>query len=140
MNEDTHDADSDSIDGESGTGDGLFAHQCENGHLTYPAHSRCPECKAPQTETVDLSNRRGNVLTWTTVSASPVGVREPNTIAIVEFVVDDRQVRLTGGTTDSVEVGQSVRPVYVDELRDPDVGIRDRRSQSWSGYRFEPIE
>lgn len=122
------------------TDDGLLAHECSNGHLTYPGHARCPDCGEEQTATVNLSNREGEVLTWTTVGASPTGVREPNTLAIVEFSVGDRSVRVIGGTTGDVSVGQTVRPVFVDELRDPDAGIRARESQSWSGYRFEPAE
>lgn len=120
--------------------DGLPAYECPNGHLTYPAHARCPECGEKQTDTVDLSDREGEVLTWTTVGASPTGVREPNTLAIVEFSVGDRTVRVIGGTTGDVSVGQTVRPAFVEQLRDPDAGIRVRESQSWSGYRFEPVE
>ena len=118
---------------------GLLAHECENGHLTYPAHTRCPDCGGEQTGTVDLSERDAEVLTWTTVGASPTGVREPNTLAIVEFTVDDRTVRAIGQTTGDVEVGDAVTPVYVEQLRDPDASIRARDSQSWGGYRFAPI-
>jgi len=122
------------------SGDGLLASECPNGHLTYPDHARCPECGEQQTGTVDLSDREAEVLTWTTVGASPTGVREPNTLAIVEFAVGDRTVRMIGSTTDDVSVGRTVRPVFVERLRDPDAGIRARESQSWSGYRFEPVE
>lgn len=123
------------------TADGeLLAHECPNGHLTYPAHARCPACGKEQTDTVDLSDREAEILTWTTVGASPTGVREPNTLAIVEFSVGDRTVRVLGGTTDNATIGQTVRPVFVEELREPDAGIRVRASQSWSGYRFEPVE
>lgn len=119
---------------------GLLAHECENGHLTYPGHTRCPDCGTEQTGTVDLSDREADVITWTTVSASPTGVREPNTLAIVEFSVGERTVRASGQADKTVEIGDTVRPVYVEELRDPDAGIRARESQSWDGYRFEPIE
>lgn len=118
----------------------LLAHECENGHLTYPAHTRCPDCGGEQQNTVDLSDRHAEVITWTTVGASPVGVREPNTLAIVEFTVDERTVRAIGQASSAVEVGDTVRPVYTEELRDPDAGIRVRESQSWDGYRFEPVE
>lgn len=120
--------------------DGLLAHECPNGHLTYPAHARCPDCGEAQTETVDLSDCEAAVLTWTTVGASPTGVREPNTLAIVEFTLGDRSVRVIGGTTDEVNIGDTVEPILVDELRDPDAGIRVSENQSWSGYRFEPVE
>jgi uncharacterized OB-fold protein len=130
--------------GDSGVPDeddpGLLAHECGNGHLTYPAHTRCPDCGAEQTGTVDLSEREAEVLTWTTVGASPTGVREPNTLAVVEFAVDDRTVRAIGQTTGDVEVGDTVSPVYVDRLRDPEASIRARESQSWDGYRFAPVE
>lgn len=124
----------------TGDDDRLLAHECPDGHLTYPAHARCPDCGQSQTGTVDLSDRTGTVLTWTTVGASPTGVREPNTLAIVEFAVGDRTVRVIGGTTEGVDLGETVRPVFVDQLRDPDAGIRTRESQSWCGYRFEPVE
>jgi len=39
-----------------------------------------------------------------------------------------------------VEIGQTVQPVYAEELREPGAGIREPASQSWDGYRFEPIE
>ncbi len=118
----------------------LLAYRCENDHLTYPAHSRCPECGNPQTETVSLADREATVLTWTTVTASPAGVREPNTLAIVEFDVDGQAVRAIGSTTDAVETGATVRPVYVDTLRDKEASIRLSGDQPWEGYRFEPVE
>lgn len=122
------------------TDDGLLARECPNGHLTYPDHARCPDCGEAQTDTVDLSDREAEVLTWTTVGASPTGVREPNRLAIVEFTLGDRSVRVIGGTTDEVRIGDTVEPIFVDELRDPDAGIRVRETQSWSGYRFAPVE
>jgi uncharacterized OB-fold protein len=122
------------------SGEALLARECPNGHLTYPEHARCPDCGEEQIGTVDLSERDGEVLTWTTVGASPTGVREPNTLAIVEFTIDDRAVRVIGGTTADVSVGQRVRPVFIEELREPDAGIRHRDSQRWHGYRFEPAE
>lgn len=120
--------------------DELLAHECPAGHLTYPGHTRCPDCGQAQTDTADLSERAAEVVTWTTVGASPTGVREPNTLAIVEFTVDDRTVRAIGGTTDDVAVGDTVEPVFVEQLRDPERSIRATASQSWSGYRFEPVD
>jgi uncharacterized OB-fold protein len=117
------------------------AHRCPNGHLTYPGHGVCPECGHQQTETVDLADRTAEVVTWTTSTATPPGVREPNTLAIVEFDVEGTSVRVLGGTTtDEVETGDPVRPVHVDELREPGAGIREPASQAWDGYRFEPME
>jgi uncharacterized OB-fold protein len=81
------------------------------------------------------------VVTWTTSHATPPGVRQPNTLAIVEFDVDGTPVRAIGQTTtDEVATGDTVRPVYVPELRDPDAGIRDPASHDWDGFRFEPVE
>ncbi|WP_135822594.1 Zn-ribbon domain-containing OB-fold protein [Halostella litorea] len=116
------------------------AHRCPNGHVTYPGHTVCPECGEEQTETVDLSDETGEVVTWTKSTATPPGVREPNTLAIVEFDVADASVRALGQvTTDEVETGDAVEPVHVDELRNPDAGIRERESQAWDGFRFDPV-
>ena len=120
--------------------DELLAHECPEGHLTYPGHARCPDCGQAQTDTVDLSDRTAEVITWTSVGASPTGVREPNPLAIVEFTVDDRTVRAIGGTTDEVAVGETVEPVFVEQLRDPERSSRATESPSWSGYRFEPVD
>lgn len=122
----------------------LLAHECPNGHLTYPGHRRCPDCGEPQTGTVDLTDRKATVVTWTTSTATPPGVRAPNHLAIVEFGVGDRTVRALGQLADEgeqtdVESGDTVRPVYAEQLRDPDAGIRERDSQRWDGFRFEPL-
>jgi uncharacterized OB-fold protein len=128
------------------------AHVCENGHASYPGHTRCPDCGEEQTATVDLSERTAEVVTWTHSSKTPPGVRAPNTIAIVEFDVaeavaeaagvedGDEFVRAIGQvTTDDVETGDAVEPVDADQLRDPEAGIREPESQEWDGYRFEPV-
>ncbi|PSP79687.1 nucleic acid-binding protein [Halobacteriales archaeon QS_1_68_20] len=118
----------------------LEAHRCPNGHLTYPGHPRCPECGEPQVEAVDLTDRTAEVVTWTTSTATPPGVREPNHLAIVEFDVAGDSVRAIGQlTTDGVAVGDEVKPVYAEQLRDPEAGIRDPESQEWDGFRFEPV-
>jgi uncharacterized OB-fold protein len=118
------------------------AHRCPNGHLGYPSHPRCPECHEPQTETVDLTERTGEVVTWTTSTATPPGVRTPNTLAIVEFDVDGASVRALGQvTTDDVAVGDTVEPVYAEELREPGAGLKPADvDQPWDGYRFAPVE
>jgi uncharacterized OB-fold protein len=116
------------------------AHRCPNGHVTYPGHTRCPECGKPQSETVDLADRTAEVVTWTTSTATPPGVREPNHLAIVAFDVAGETVRAIGQvTTDDVAVGDEVEPVYVEELREPGAGIRHPDSQDWDGFRFEPV-
>ncbi|PSQ19671.1 nucleic acid-binding protein [Halobacteriales archaeon QS_8_69_26] len=118
----------------------LDAGRCPNGHLTYPTHPRCPECGEPQEETVDIAGGTGTVLTWTLATATPPGVRSPNPLAIVEFDVDGESVRALGQLTDEdVETGDEVRPVHVEELREPGAGIRHPDSQDWDGYRFEPV-
>ena len=116
------------------------AHRCPNGHLTYPAHPLCPECGEKQVETVDLADRTAEVLTWTSSTATPPGVRAPNHLAIVEFEVGGQAVRAIGQlTTDEVEIGDEVRPVYTEQLREPGAGIREPDSQRWDGFRFEPV-
>jgi len=118
----------------------MEAGKCPNGHISYPTHPRCPECGEPQEESLDLSDRTAEVVTWTKSTATPPGVRQPNTMAIAQFEVDGEIVRALGQvTTDDVESGDEVEPVYVDELRDPDVGIKVPESQEWDGYRFDPV-
>ncbi|MGQ3414403.1 Zn-ribbon domain-containing OB-fold protein [Natrinema sp. LN54] len=115
------------------------AHSCPNGHVTYPRHTVCPKCGEEQTEIVDLTDEVGTVVTWTTSTATPPGVREPNHLAIVEFNLGETNVRALGQTTDPVETGDQVTPVFCKELRDPGAGIREKESQDWDGYRFSPV-
>ncbi|MFP4591261.1 MAG: Zn-ribbon domain-containing OB-fold protein [Halobacteriales archaeon] len=118
----------------------LEASRCENGHLHYPRHSRCRDCGGEVVEAVDLTERVGEVVTWTVATSVPPGVREPNPLAIVAFDVDGDGVRVIGGlTTTAVETGDRVEAVHVDELRDPAAGIRVAASQAWDGYRFRPV-
>lgn len=120
---------------------GLDAARCPNGHVTYPGHRLCPECGERQTETVDLGERTAEVVTWTTSTATPPGVRQPNALAIVEFDVDGQSVRAIGQTTGDVAVGDDVEPVYVEQLREPGAGLKPADSdQEWDGYRFRPVE
>ncbi|WP_340102077.1 nucleic acid-binding protein [Salinibaculum salinum] len=117
----------------------LLAHRCPNDHLTYPGHTVCPTCGREQTETVDLTDRTATVVTWTESIATPSGVRAPNTMAIVEFTAEGNTVSVLGQMTDDVAIGDTVQPVFIEELRDPDVSLRAKESQSWAGYRFEPV-
>lgn len=118
----------------------MTAARYEDGSITYPPHPIGPGGSEP-VEEVDLSDHTAAVVTWTTSYATPPGVREPNTLAIVEFDVDGTPVRALGQcTTDDVTVGDTIEPVYVGELRNPDAGIREQESQRWDGYRFEPTE
>ena len=110
-----------------------------DGSITYPSHPVGPGGEEP-VETVDLSEYTATVITWTTSTATPPGVREPNHQAVVEFDVEGEPVRAIGQlTTDEIETGSAVRPVYVDELREPGAGIREPASQTWDGYRFDPV-
>jgi len=114
--------------------------QYADGTISYPAHDRGRRGADP-VGTVDLTDRTAEVVTWTVSTATPPGVREPNPIAIVEFEVDGESVRAIGQlTTDAVSIGTRVEPVYADDLRDPDAGIREAASQEWDGFRFAPAE
>jgi uncharacterized OB-fold protein len=122
-------------------GPAMEAARYPDGSLTYPAHPIGPGGEEP-VGTVDLSEYAAEVVTWTTSTATPPGVREPNHLAIVEFDVDGEPVRALGQLTDAegVDIGDTVEPVYVEELRDPEAGIRNPDSQSWDGFRFDPVE
>ncbi|TQQ83325.1 nucleic acid-binding protein [Halonotius terrestris] len=134
-------------DGENATDDGepddqppMEAARYPDGTILYPPHPLGPDGAEP-VGTVDLSEYHATVVTWTSSTATPPGVREPNHLGIVEFDVDGEAVRAIGQlTTDEVEIGDTVEPVYVPELRDPDAGIREAESHSWDGYRFRPVE
>ena len=128
----------DALDGDAAPT--MDAAEYPDGSLTYPAHPIGPGGQEP-VGTVDLSEYTAEVVTWTTSTATPPGVRAPNTLAIVEFDVDGEPVRAIGQvTTDEVETGDAVRPVYCEELREPGAGIREPDSQDWDGFRFEPAE
>lgn len=117
----------------------MEAARYSDGSITYPGHPIGPNGDEP-VGTVDLSEYTAEVITWTTSTATPPGVRQPNTLAIVEFDVDGEPVRALGQvTTDEVEIGDEVTAVYCEELREPGAGIREPASQEWDGYRFEPV-
>ncbi|WP_049918202.1 MULTISPECIES: OB-fold domain-containing protein [Haloferax] len=118
----------------------MEAYRYPDGSITYPGHPVGPGGEEP-VGTVDLSDYTATVLTWTKSTATPPGVRQPNTLAIVEFDVDGEPVRAIGQVTgeDEVDIGDEVRPVYCEELREPGAGIREPASQEWDGYRFEPL-
>ena len=118
----------------------MTAYRYADGSVTYPGHPRGPDGNEP-VGTVDLSEHTAEVVTWTTSTATPPGVREPNHLAIVEFDVDGQPVRALGQLeAANVEIGDEVEPFHVDELRDPEAGIREPESQEWDGFRFRPIE
>ncbi|MFB6096622.1 MAG: OB-fold domain-containing protein [Haloferacaceae archaeon] len=117
----------------------LTAYRYPDGSITYPGHPIGPNGEEA-VGTVDLSEHTAEVVTWTSSTATPPGVRAPNHLAIVEFDVDGEPVRALGQlTTDDVEIGDEVEPVYVDELREPGAGIREPDSQAWDGFRFRPV-
>ncbi|EMA62580.1 hypothetical protein [Halorubrum lipolyticum] len=147
----------DDADDASGTDDATAepafeAAEYVDGTITYPPHTVSPN-GAERVGTVDLRAYEGRVLTWTTSTATPPGVREPNTLAIVEFDMGDDYdgpaVRALGqiaeredggGEAFDVDIGDRVEPVYADELREPGAGIREPESQDWDGFRFRPVE
>lgn len=124
---------------DDGTEPRLRAYGCPNGHFTSPGHPRCPTCGEPQESTVDLTPKTGSILTWTRVASTPPGVRDPNTLALVEFELESDSVRILGGTTEDVSVGDGVRPVYIESLRDPERSVREGTDQPWDGFRFDPV-
>ncbi len=94
----------------------MFTDVCPTVYL--PGHPRGPG-GSKQVETIDLSAYTAAVATWMTSAATPPGVREPNTLAIGEFDVDDKPVRAIGrATSDEVETGDEVELISVDELRE----------------------
>ena len=123
-----------------------------DGSILYPPHPVGPDGNEP-VGTVDLTEYTATLITWTTSTATPPGVRQPNHIGIVEFEVseassdgrmesdDGEPVRAIGQlTTNDVEIGDELEAVYVDELREPGAGIREPESQAWDGYRFRPVD
>jgi hypothetical protein len=150
--------DPDGDDGAAGANDPdgetppMEAYRYPDGSITYPGHPIGPGGEEP-IDTVDLSEYTAEIVTWTTSTATPPGVREPNALAIVEFDVDGEPVRAIGqldvgdadpGADESaspgVAIGDAVRPVYAPELREPGAGIREPESQDWDGYRFRPVD
>ena len=73
----------------------MTAARYADGSVTYPPHPVGPDGSEPVAE-VDLSAQEAEVVTWTTSHATPPGVREPNTLAIVEFDLDGSPVRALG--------------------------------------------
>lgn len=59
--------------------------------LSYLSHPVGSDGSAP-VGTVDLSEYTTTVMTWTTSTATPPGVREPNPLAVIEFDVDSHCV------------------------------------------------
>jgi uncharacterized OB-fold protein len=117
----------------------MEAYRYADGSITYPGHPVGPDGSEP-VETVDLGEYTAEVVTWTTAHAAPPGGRGPHHRAGGEFDVDGTPVRAVGQlTSGDVAVGDTVRPVYCENLRDPDAGIREPSSQAWDGYRFEPL-
>ena len=119
----------------------LEAIKYADGTVSYPGHPVSQGGAVP-VEKIDLTEKVGTIITWTSSTATPPGVRSPNHLGIVEFDLEaDGTVRVIGQlTTDNVTIGDQVEPIYVEQLRDPDEGIRTRDSHRWDGYRFAPIE
>ncbi|OYR42682.1 MULTISPECIES: hypothetical protein [unclassified Halorubrum] len=143
-------------DGKRGAEPTFEAAEYADGTVTYPPHTVSPN-GAERVGTVDLREYEARIVTWTMSTATPPGVREPNTLAIVEFDMGDEydgpvvralgQVAERGGADDAgepgdveVDIGDRVEPVYADDLREPGAGIREPASQDWDGFRFRPVE
>ncbi len=76
----------------------LTAVRYADGSLGYPAHTLGSDGNPP-VDTIDLREYTAEIITWTKATATPPGVREPNTLAIVEFEIDDESVRAIGQVT-----------------------------------------
>jgi uncharacterized OB-fold protein len=131
--------DSGTTETDDGTEPRLLAYGCPNGHFTSPGHPRCPTCGDSQQSTVDHTTKTGTVVTWTRVASTPPGVREPNTLALVEFELESGSVRVLGSTAGAVSAGDEVQPIHVERLRDPERTVRAGTDQPWDGFRFEPV-
>ncbi|MFW6382442.1 MAG: nucleic acid-binding protein [Haloferacaceae archaeon] len=106
----------------------MAAARYPDGTILYPPHPLGPDGEEP-VDTVDLSEYTAEIVTWTSSTATPPGVRQPNHLAIVAFDVDGERVRAIGQlTTDDVAIGETVEPVYVDELREPGAATGSARS------------
>lgn len=93
---------------------------CE--HRWYYSGERCPECGAEDVDTYQLAE--GRVVATTTVHATPPGVREPNSLAIVRF--DD--ITLIAQLEDeTIETGDDVTFGEESVLRDGDTAIEGPR-------------
>ena len=145
-----HESDTES----DGDGRTFEAAEYAGGAVSYPPHPVGPD-GTERVGTIDLREYEARVITWTTSTATPPGVREPNTLAIVEFEMGDDydgppvralgQVAKRNGSAGNdeqfdVEIGDRVEPVYADELREPGAGIREPESQGWDGFRFQPVD
>ncbi len=118
----------------------LTAYRYPDGSVTCPGHPLGPGGEEA-VDTVDLAEYTAEIVTWTTSTATPPGVRQPNHLAIVEFDVEGEPVRALGQLEDGdVEIGDEVEPYHVEELRDPEDGIRLAESQTWDGFRFRRVE
>ncbi|QKY15934.1 hypothetical protein [Halorubrum sp. CBA1229] len=156
MSDETTETTDTGADGSNSAEPTFEAAEYADGTVTYPPHTVSPN-GAERVGTVDLREHEGRVVTWTTSTATPPGVREPNTLAIVEFEMGDDydgpvvralgQVAPRGDSDDTdesgdvdVDIGDRVEPVYADDLREPGAGIREPESQDWDGFRFRPVE
>src|SRR5699024_5852106 len=102
-------------EGADGAEKSMTAARCADGAISYPPHPLGPDGSEP-VEFVDLSDHTATIVTGTTNTAPPPGVREPNHLAVVEFEIEGESVRALGQlATGDVEIGERVRPVYTEE-------------------------
>lgn len=89
---------------------------CEScGNRWYYTRERCPECRSTAVDSYRL--RQGEVVTATTVHATPPGVRSPNRLGLVRF---EHGVTLIAQLRDDSSAGDAVRFGEVSALRDGD--------------------
>ncbi len=64
----------------------ITAYKCKNcGHVMYPKHERCLDCKGRQFEEIEPS-KNGKLLTYTDINELPWGIDERGrVVGIVEF-------------------------------------------------------
>ncbi len=86
-----------------------IAYSCVRcGHQTFLKHTRCPKCKNVEFGEVTLTD--GEVVTYTTLTATRPGYAKPLVFAIVEF---GRGLRVLGQLDCANPIiGMKVKPVY----------------------------
>ena len=115
-----------------------------DGSVTYPPHPVGPN-GVERTDTLDLREYEARVVTWTTSTATPPGVRQPNTLAIVEFDLgvsyDGPPVRALGQVV--VDDGGTDEGTPNDEAADDEDASEDHPGTDTQvvaiGDRVEPV-
>lgn len=87
----------------------ITAYRCEScGHVMYPYHARCLNCKGREFETFTPQGK-GKLLTYTIVNELPWGIDERGRVlGVVEF--DDGVRALALIKTDKPKIGMKLDP------------------------------